>query len=74
MTGYKQHIKIGAQFKAGDLIASFDFRQQKAVFASVLILDPARITKVIDKCYYQANRVTAANDILLKLTKRINND
>ena len=74
MTGYKQHIKIGAQFKAGDLIASFDFRQQKAVFASVLILDPARITKVIDKCYYQANRVTAANDILFKLTKRINND
>lgn len=75
MTGFKQHFKPGEQFNAGQLIASFDFRkQQHAVHASVLLLDTERLNKVLDKCYYQANRVTAGNDILFKLTKRINHD
>ncbi|WP_372770299.1 PTS glucose transporter subunit IIA [Pseudoalteromonas sp.] len=75
MTGFKQHIRLGEQYSAGQLIASFDFRkQQHPVRASILLLEPERLNKVLDKCYYQAKRVTAGNDILFKLTKRINHD
>ncbi|MGB0986324.1 MAG: PTS glucose transporter subunit IIA [Pseudoalteromonas spongiae] len=75
MTGFKQHLKVGDLVSAGQLVASFDFRKQHhSVFASILLLEPDRLSKVLDKCYYQASRVTAANDILFKLTKRINHD
>ena len=74
-TGFKQHTQVGQHCEQGMLVASYDFRSQTSpVYASVLLLETAKLSRVIDKCIYQANRVTAQNDILLKLTKRINND
>lgn len=71
LSGYKQHVKAGSPITKGDLIASFDFRKYaEPVVASVLIRDTAKLSKVLDKCFYQAQRINAPSDILFNLTKR----